>query len=394
MPVDRQPPERSDPLDLLDTESLLEDDQRLVRDSVRRFVDAEVLPIIGECFERHRFPAELVPTLGELGLLGSSLEGYGCAGLDAVCYGLICRELERGDGALRSFASVQSSLTMYPIHAFGSDEQKERWLPPLAAGRAIGCFGLTEPHGGSDPASMRTHARLDGSDFVLNGAKMWITNGSIADVAVIWARTEQGIRGFLVERGTKGFETREIERKLSMRASVTSALYLDDVRVPRECVLPATTGLGSALRCLSEARFGITWGAVGAARACLSEALDYVGSRVLFGRPLAATQSIQIRLADAARRLATAELLAHRLARLKHERRMQPAQVSVAKWHNVRTALDIARDCRDMLGAAGITVEHCAIRHMLNLESVITYEGTETVHALVVGKELTGTSAF
>lgn len=383
-----------DPLDLLDTESLLDDDQRLVRDSVRRFVDTEVLPIIGDCFDRHRFPLELVPKLGELGLLGSSLEGYGCAGLDPVCYGLICRELERGDGALRSFASVQSSLTMLPIHAFGSDEQKERWLPPLAQGRAIGCFGLTEPQGGSDPASMRTYARRDGSDFVLNGSKMWITNGSIADVAVIFARTDDGIRGFLVERGTRGFDAHEIERKLSMRASVTSALYLDDVRVPRESLLPGTTGLGSALRCLNEARFGIAWGAVGAAQACLAEALDYVGSRVLFGRPLAATQSIQVRLAEAARRLATAELLAVRLACLKAEGRMQPAQVSLAKWHNVRTALDIARECRDMLGAAGITTEHCAIRHMLNLESVITYEGTETVHALVVGKELTGTSAF
>ncbi|HEX6993610.1 MAG TPA: acyl-CoA dehydrogenase family protein [Gammaproteobacteria bacterium] len=387
-------PGRHDPLDLLDTESLLDDDHRLVRDSVRRFVDAEVLPIIGDCFERCRFPRELVPKLGELGVLGSSLEGYGCAGLDAVSYGLICRELERGDGAVRSFASVQSSLTMYPIHAFGSEEQKARWLPPLAAGRAIGCFALTEPHAGSDPASMRTRARRDGSDFVLNGAKMWITNGSIADVAVVWARTDEGIRGFLVERGMPGFEAREIERKLSMRASVTSALYLDDVRVPRENVLPGATGLGSALRCLGEARFGITWGAVGAAEACLAEALDYVGSRVMFGRPLAATQSIQVRLAEAARRLATARLLALRLARLKDEGRLDPAQVSLGKWHNVRTALDIARDCRDMLGAAGITVDHCTIRHMLNLESVITYEGTETVHALVVGKALTGTSAF
>jgi len=383
-----------DPLDLFDVDSTLDPDQRLVRDTVRRFVDDKVLPIIGECFARHRFPAELVPEIASLGLLGSSLEGYGCAGLDAVCYGLICRELERGDSGLRSFVSVQSSLTMYPIHAFGSDEQKDRWLPALARGDAIGCFGLTEPHGGSDPANMKTHARRDSGDYVLNGAKMWITNGTIADVAVVWARTEDGVRGFLVERGTPGFDAPEIEDKLSMRASVTSSLFLNDVRVPGGNLLPGVTGLDSALRCLNEARYGIAWGAVGAAHACLAELLDYTSSRVLFGRPLSHTQSIQLRLADIARRITTAQLLAFRLGRLKDEGRLHPTQVSLGKWNNVRMALDVARDAREMLGAAGISAEHCAIRHMLNLESVITYEGTETVHGLVVAKELTGVGAF
>ncbi|HEX7079864.1 MAG TPA: acyl-CoA dehydrogenase family protein [Gammaproteobacteria bacterium] len=366
----------------------------MVRDTVRRFVDEKALPIIGECFAAHRFPRELIPEIANLGLLGSSIDGYGCAGLDAICYGLICRELERGDGGLRSFVSVQSSLVMYPIHAFGSDEQKDRWLPALARGEAIGCFGLTEPHGGSDPANMTTRARRAGGDYVLNGAKMWITNGGIADVAVIWAQTEDGVRGFLVERGSPGFEARDIENKLSMRASVTSALFMNDVRVPAGNLLPGTKGLGSALRCLTEARYGIAWGAVGAAQACIAELLDYTASRVLFGRPLAHTQSIQMRLADAARRITAAQLLALRLGRLKDEGRLHPTQVSLAKWNNVRAALDVARDCRDMLGAAGISAEHAPIRHMLNLESVITYEGTETVHALVVGKELTGHAAF
>jgi glutaryl-CoA dehydrogenase len=383
-----------EPLDLLDTESLLTDDERLVKDAVRRFVDEKVLPIIGECFEQHRFPIELVPELAELGVLGSSLEGYGCAGLNAVSYGLICRELERGDGALRSFVSVQSSLTMHPIHAFGTEEQKSRWLAPLARGEAIGCFALTEPHGGSDPANMQTRARRSGGDYVLNGAKMWITNGSIADVALIWAHTEDGVRGFLVEKGMPGFTSTDIGRKFSMRASVTSALHLDDVRVPAGAMLPSALGLGSALRCLNEARYGIAWGAVGAAEACFAEALDYVGSRNLFGRPLSHTQAMQMRLAHAARRITTARLLAHRLGQLKDAGRLEPAQVSLGKWNNVRVALDVARECRDVLGAAGITVEHSAIRHMLNLESVATYEGTETVHALVVGAALTGAGAF
>ncbi|HEU4618029.1 MAG TPA: acyl-CoA dehydrogenase family protein [Gammaproteobacteria bacterium] len=383
-----------DPLDLLDTRSLLAEDEQLVRDSVARFVDREVLPIIRECFERHRFPRELVPRLAELGLLGSSLEGYGCAGLGAVSHGLVCQELERGDGALRSFCSVQTSLVMYPVHAFGSEEQKARWLPAMARGEAIGCFGLTEPHGGSDPGSMKTHAKRDGRDWIVDGAKMWITNGSIADVALVWAATDDGVRGFLVERGMGGFSAPEIEHKLSMRASVTSALYLDGVRVPDANVLPDAVGLRAPLACLTQARYGIAWGAIGAAQACLREVLDYTGSRVLFGRPLSHTQAIQIRLADMARRLSTAQLLSLRLARLKDEARLHPAQVSLAKWNNVRMALDVARDARDMLGAAGISAEHSAIRHMLNLESVSTYEGTETVHELVIGRELTGAAAF
>jgi glutaryl-CoA dehydrogenase len=380
--------------DLFDVESELSDEERLVRDTVRRFVDAEVLPIIGQCFDEHRFPAELVPRLADLGLLGSTLQDYGGAGLDNIGYGLICQELERGDSGLRSFVSVQSSLTMGAIEHFGSEEQRERWLPALARGDAIGCFALTEPQGGSDPGNMRTRAKRDGTDFVLHGAKMWITNGSIADVAVVWASTDDGIRGFLVERGMPGFESRDIEHKLSMRASVTSALFFDGLRLPERNRLSRAEGLRAPLRCLSDARYGIVWGALGAARACLEEALEFTGSRTLFGRKLAETQSVQIRLADMSRRLTTAQLLALRLGRLKDAGRAHPAQVSLAKWNNVRMAIDVARDCRDLLGAAGISTEHAAIRHMLNMESVITYEGTETVHELVVGKELTGFSAF
>jgi glutaryl-CoA dehydrogenase len=383
-----------DPLDLFDTRALLRDEERLVQDTVARFVGDKLLPIIRDCFEEHRFPLELVPGLAELGLLGSSLEGYGCAGLNSVCYGLSCQELERGDSGLRSFVSVQSSLVMYPIHAFGSEAQKQRWLPALARGEAIGCFALTEAQGGSDPADMRTHARPDGGDWILDGSKMWITNGGIADVALVWAATEQGVRGFLVEKGMPGFEAAEIEGKFSMRASVTSALYFDGVRVPAGNVLPGVVGLRGPLACLTQARYGIVWGAIGAALACFAELLEYTRTRELFGRPLSHTQAIQIRLADMARRITSAQLLALHLGRLKDEGRMQPAQVSLAKWNNVRMALDVARDCRDMLGAAGISTEHCPIRHMLNLESVITYEGTETVHELVVGKALTGVSAF
>jgi glutaryl-CoA dehydrogenase len=387
-------PDLPDPLDLLDTRSLLSEEAQLVRDTVARFVDREVLPIIGECFASHRFPHELVPRLAALGLLGSSLEGYGCAGLDAASQGLACQELERGDGALRSFVSVQTSLVMYPIHAFGTEEQRTRWLPPMARGEVIGCFGLTEAHGGSDPSSMKTHAKRAGNDWILNGAKMWITNGSIADLALVWAATDEGVKGFLVEKAMPGFAAHEIENKLSMRASVTSALYLDDVRVPPDNVLAAATGLRAPLACLTQARYGIAWGAIGAAQACLADVLDYTRSRELCGRPLAHTQSIQIRLADMARRIATAQLLALRLAALKDERRLRPTQVSLAKWNNVRMALDVAREARDMLGAAGIGVEHCPMRHMLNLESVSTYEGTEAIHELVIGRELTGFSAF
>jgi glutaryl-CoA dehydrogenase len=382
------------PLDLYDIAAALTEEERMVQDSVARLVDEKVLPVIQKCFEEHRFPRELVPELAALGLLGSSLKGYGCAGLNATCYGLICQELERGDSGIRSFVSVQSSLCMYPIHAFGSEEQKERYLPGMARGELIGCFGLTEPHGGSDPANMKTHAKRRGHDWVLNGSKMWITNGAIADLAVVWAMTEEGIRGFLIEKGTPGFAAPEIERKFSLRASVTAALFFDNVVVPESQMLPGVVGLKGPLSCLTQARYGIAWGVIGAAQACLAQLLDYSKTRVLFGRPLAQNQAIQIRLADMARRITTAQLLALQLGRLKDQGRMQPPQVSLAKWNNCRMALDIARDCRDMLGGAGISAEYVPVRHMLNLESVITYEGTETIHQLTLGRELTGINAF
>ena len=382
------------PLDLYDVASALTEEERMVQESVGRLVDDKVLPIIQECFEEHRFPKELVPELANLGLLGSSLKGYGCAGLNGISYGLICQELERGDSGIRSFVSVQSSLCMYPIHAFGSEEQKQKYLPGMARGEIIGCFGLTEPHGGSDPANMKTHAKRRGKDWVLNGSKMWITNGAIADLAVVWAMTEEGIRGFLVEKGTPGFAAPEIERKFSLRASVTSALFFDNVVVPESNVLPGVVGLKGPLSCLTQARYGIAWGVIGAAQACLAQLLDYSKTRVLFGRPLAQNQAIQLRLADMARRITTAQLLALQLGRLKDEGRMQPPHVSLAKWNNCRMALDIARDCRDMLGGAGISAEYVPVRHMLNLESVITYEGTETIHELTIGRELTGLNAF
>jgi glutaryl-CoA dehydrogenase len=383
-----------DPMDLFDVRGALTDEERLVQDSVARLVDAEVLPIIQKAFEEHRFPKQLVPKLAELGLLGSSLHGYDCAGLNAICYGLICQELERGDSGIRSFVSVQSSLCMYPIWAFGSEEQKRKYLPRMARGELIGCFGLTEPHGGSDPANMKTHAKQRGSDWVLNGAKMWITNGAIADLGVIWAMTPEGIRGFIVEKGTPGFSAPEIENKFSLRASVTSALFFDNVAVPKEQVLPGVVGLKGPLSCLTQARYGIAWGVIGAAQACLKTMLDYTASRVLFGRPLAQNQTIQVRLAEMSRRITTAQLLALQLGRMKDAGTMQPAHVSLAKWNNCRMALDIARDCRDMLGGAGISAEFAPIRHMLNLESVITYEGTETIHQLTIGRQLTGLNAF
>ena len=382
------------PMDFYDVRGQLSEEEQMVQDSVARFTDEKVLPIIREAFEEHRFPAELVPEIAGLGLFGSSIDGYECAGLNSVCYGLICQELERGDSGIRSFVSVQSSLCMYPIHAFGSDAQKDRWLPAMARGEAIGCFGLTEPHGGSDPSNMKTHARKDGDDWIINGAKMWITNGSIADVAVVWAQTDEGIRGFLVEKGTPGFDAPEILRKFSLRASVTSSLFFDNVRVPAENMLPGVKGLKGPLSCLTQARYGITWGAIGAAQACLREALDYSAERELFGRPNTHTQTIQRRLAEMSRRITTAQLLSLQLGRLKDAGTMQPGQVSMAKWNNVRMALDVARDARDMLGAGGISIEFHSIRHMLNLESVITYEGTETVHELVIGRELTGKAAF
>ena len=382
------------PLDLYGVRAMLTEDEQMVQDSVARLVDEEVLPIIQQCFETHRFPKELVPKVAALGLLGSSLKGYGCAGLNAVSYGLICQELERGDSGIRSFVSVQSSLCMYPIYAFGSDAQKEKYLPRLASAELIGCFGLTEPHGGSDPSNMKTHAKQQGRDWVINGSKMWITNGAIADVAVVWAQAPEGIRGFIVEKGMKGFSAPEIENKFSLRASVTSALFFDHVTVPEENMLPGVVGLKGPLSCLTQARYGIAWGVIGAAQACLAQLLDYTKTRVLFGRPLAQTQAVQLRLSDMARRITTAQLLALQLGRLKDAGTMTPAHVSLAKWNNCRMALDIARDCRDLLGGAGISAEFVPIRHMLNLESVITYEGTETIHQLTIGRELTGLSAF
>ena len=383
------------PVDLFDVRSLLSDEERAIQDSVARFTDERVIPIIGEAFDQGRFPRELIPEIAEMGLLGSSLpEQYGCAGLNGVSYGLICQELERGDSGIRSFVSVQSSLCMYPIYAYGSEEQRQRWLPDMAAGKVIGCFGLTEPHGGSDPANMKTHAKRDGDDWVINGSKMWITNGNLADIAIVWAQTDDGIQGFLLEKGMPGFSAQEIKHKMSLRASVTSALFFDNVRVPDSSRLPNVKGLKGPLGCLTQARYGITWGPIGAAIACLHEALNYSKERILFDRPVAATQSAQLKLADMARRITTAQLLVLQLGRLKDAGTMQPAQVSLAKWNNCRMAIDIARQCRDLLGGAGITTEHAAIRHALNLESVITYEGTETVHQLVIGRELTGINAF
>lgn len=383
-----------DPLDLLDIRSDLTEEETMVKDSVSRFVDDKVLPIIRESFESHTFANELVSDIAELGLFGSSIDGYDCAGLNSICYGLICQELERGDSALRSFVSVQSSLVMFPIHAYGSDEQKDKWLPQLAKGKKVGCFGLTESHGGSDPTNMKTHAKKDGDDWILSGSKMWITNGSIADVCVVWAMTDEGVKGFLVEKEMPGFNAQEIHNKFSLRASVTAALFFDNVRIPSSNVLPGIVGMKGPLSCLSQARYGISWGVIGAAQACLEEALNYSNERVLFNKPVSHTQTIQIRLADMSRRITTAQLLSYKLGKLKDAGKLTPSQISVAKWNNCRMALDVARDARDILGGSGISAEYVPIRHMLNLESVITYEGTETVHQLVVGKELTGMNAF
>jgi glutaryl-CoA dehydrogenase len=384
----------SNSLDFYAVDALLRDDERLVRDTVARFVDREVLPIIADCFAAERFPVELVARLAELGLFGATLDGFGCAGSSQTAYGLICQELERGDSSLRSFVSVQSSLVMGCIHSCGSEEQRVRWLPELARGTKLGCFALTEAHGGSDPARMRTRARRDGSDWLLDGTKLWITNGALADVAIVWAVTDDNVKAFLVERGRPGFESRVIKNKLSLRVSSTAELVLQNVRVPGDAILPAADGLGAALRCLDDARFGIAWGALGAARACIDTVLKYTETRELFGRSLQRTQLIQARLADSVRRLTTAQLLAWRLATLKESGSASSAQISLAKWNNVRMALDVARDCRDMLGAAGILLDHCPMRHMLNLETVVTYEGTESIQELIVGRALTGQNAF
>jgi len=382
------------PADLYNVRGRLSEDECMIQDTVARFVDERAMPLIAECFEAGRFPEELIPEIADMGLLGSSLDGYGCAGLNAVSYGLICQELERCDSGLRSFVSVQSSLCMYPIHAFGSEQQKQRWLPEMAAGRAIGCFGLTESQGGSDPSNMKTRARRDGDDWILNGSKMWITNGTSADLAIVWAVTDDGVQGFIVEKGMDGFAAEDVHHKMSLRASVTSQLFFDNVRVPEANRLPHAQGLKAPLSCLTQARYGITWGPVGSAIACLESAREYTMERQMFGRPLAQTQSVQQRLAEMARRITTAQLMALHLGRNKDAGTMHHAQVSLAKWNNVRMALDVARDARDLLGGAGITLEYCPVRHMLNLESVITYEATETVHQLVIGRELTGLNAF
>ena len=383
-----------DPLDLFDVRSQLSDEERMVQDAVARLVDDKVLPIIQSHFEQHTFPRDLIPELASLGLLGSSLEGYGCAGMNSITYGLICQELERGDSGIRSFVSVQSSLCMYPIYTFGSEAQKQQYLPRMAKGELIGCFGLTEPHGGSDPANMKTHAKRRGSDWVINGSKIWITNGAIADLCVAWAMTDEGIRGFIVEKGTAGFSAPEIENKFSLRASVTSALYFDNVVVPEANRLPLAMGLKGPLSCLTQARYGISWGVIGAAQACLAQMIEYTKDRVLFGRALAANQAIQVRLAEMSRKITLAQLLSLQLGRLKEAGRMTPSQVSLAKWNNCRAAIEIARDARDMLGGSGISAAYVPIRHMMNLESVITYEGTETIHQLTIGRELTGINAF
>ncbi|TMB92386.1 MAG: acyl-CoA dehydrogenase [Chloroflexi bacterium] len=382
------------PGDLYEVDELLSDDERLVQQSVRTLVRDRVLPVIGEHFEQGTFPRELLPALADMGLLGMHLQGYGCAGTSAIAYGIACEELEAGDSAVRSFISVQGSLAMFPIWAFGSEEQKSRWLPEMAAGRVLGCFGLTEPDAGSDPAAMQTRARRDGDDWVIDGTKMWITNGSVADVAVVWAQTDTGIRGFLVERGTRGFSTSDVTRKLSLRASVTSELSLQSVRVPAGAVLPGVTGLRGPLSCLNEARFGISWGAMGAARACFESALEYSRQRSAFGKPIAGFQLTQQKLADMATAIVQGRLVAHRLGVLKDSGRAQPVQVSLAKRANVRIAMDVARSARTVLGANGVTLEYPVSRHMANLESVLTYEGTEEVHTLILGQALTGHSAF
>ncbi len=382
------------PRDFLDLDALLSDEEQLIRDTVRRFVAERVTPYVGDWFEAGAVPAELAPALGRLGLLGMHLTGYGCAGASATAYGLACMELEAGDSGVRSLVSVQGSLAMYAIWRWGSEEQKQEWLPRMAAGEAIGCFGLTEPDAGSDPGSMRTRARRDGGDWILNGAKMWITNGSIADVAVVWAATDDGIRGFLVPRGTKGFSAPEIHKKLSLRASVTSELVLDDVRLPDSARLPEATSLRGPLSCLNEARYGIVWGAAGAARACLEAALDYAKERIVFDKPIAATQIQQQKLAHMALEVNRASLVALHLGRMKDAGTLRPEHVSMGKLGNVDGALDVARTARQILGANGVSLEYPVMRHANNLESVVTYEGTADVHALVIGGALTGIQAF
>ena len=383
-----------DAMDFLAIDALLDDEERLIRDTVRAFVRDRISPNIGQWFEEGTLPREIGRELGALGLLGMHLHGYECPGASAVAYGIACMELEAGDAGVRSFASVQGSLAMFAIHRFGSEEQKREWLPAMARGEKIGCFGLTEPDFGSNPADMRTTARRDGSDWVIDGTKMWITNGSFADLAIVWARTDEGIAGFVVPTDTKGFSTNLIHRKLSLRASVTSELVLENVRLPDSARLPGAHGLGGPLACLNEARFGIVWGVMGAARSCYATALEYAKSRVQFDRPIAAFQLTQEKLVNMLLELQKGTLLALHLGRMKDEGRLHPTQVSFGKLNNVREALTIAREARSILGANGVTLEYPIIRHMNNLESVLTYEGTSEIHLLVIGQAITGLPAF
>lgn len=381
--------------DYYDLDALLRSEERLTRDTVRAFVEQECLPLLEGCFSREEFPRQLIPRLGELGVFGANLKGYGCAGMNNIAYGLVMQELERGDSGLRSMASVQGGLAMYAIYAYGTDEQKERWLPRMARGEAIGCFGLTEPDHGSDPGGMETRARRVGDEWVVSGVKRWITNGSIADVAIVWAKTAPNdeIRGFLVERGTPGYSAHDLKGKFSLRASITSELVLEDVRLPESALLPGVVGLKGPFGCLNQARYGIVWGATGAAMACYETALDYALNRVQFDRPIAGFQLVQQKLVDMLTEITKAQLLAYRLGRLKDEGRMRAQQVSLAKRNNVGQALHVARLARDILGANGIVNEYPVIRHMLNLETVNTYEGTYDMHTLIVGRDVTGLDA-
>ncbi|OFW62530.1 MAG: acyl-CoA dehydrogenase [Actinobacteria bacterium RBG_16_67_15] len=387
-------PGRPDPKDFLAIDGLLSEDERLIRDTVRQFVADRILPDVAEWFEAGTFPKELAKEMGSLGLLGMHLDGYGCAGTSNVAYGLACTELEYGDSGARSFVSVQGSLSMFPIHAFGSEEQKQQWLPGMASGEILGCFGLTEADAGSDPSSMRTHARRDGKDWIVSGSKMWITSGGIADIAIVWAQTDEGIRGFIIPTTTPGFTANDIHHKMSLRASVTSELVLDDVRLPGDAVLPNVKGMKGPLSCLNEARFGILFGVIGAARSCYETALDYAGTRIMFSKPIASFQLIQRQLVEMMVASNRGMLLALHLGRMKDAGMLTSSHISVGKLDNVRMALEVSRIARSVLGANGITLEYPVIRHMNNLESVYTYEGTNEIHTLILGQAITGIAAF
>ena len=381
-------------VDFYDLNELLTEEERMVRDTVRAFVDAKILPTISKHYEDGTFPTELIPEFGRLGLLGSNLHGYGCPGMGDIAYGIVAQELERGDSGIRSFCSVQSSLVMFPIYTYGTEEQKNTWLPRLATGEAIGCFGLTEPDFGSNPGGMITRAERTANGFVLNGTKRWITNGNLADVAIIWAKLDGVIRGFVVDTKTPGFTAQKIERKFSLRASVTSELILEDVHVPESAIFPDVKGLKGPLGCLTQARYGISWGVIGAAEACFDCAVDYAKSRVQFSRPIAGFQLVQQKFADMLTEITKAKLIAWRLGKLKEAQKMTPGQVSLAKRNNVHMALETARKCRDILGGNGITYDYPIARHLMNLETVITYEGTHDIHTLVLGQEVTGIAAY